>query len=49
MKKMYASESKVLNRRGKPVVRWKDWVKEYLHVRGSDRGGGLIQGRKECM
>ena len=27
-------------RRGKPVVRWKDRVKEYMHEIVDDRGGG---------
>lgn len=29
-------------RRGRPVVRWKDRMKEYMHERGGDRGGGIV-------
>ena len=45
MKKVYASETEGRRRRGRPVVRWKDRVKEYMH----DRDGGIEQTRMECM
>ena len=28
-------------------MRWKDRVKEYMHERGADVGGGLQQARRE--
>ena len=28
-------------KRGRPVLRWKDMVKEYMHERVADRGKGL--------
>ena len=38
---MYVSEIEGPRRRGVPVVRWKDRVKEeYMHERVADRGGG---------
>ena len=38
-KKVNASEIEGSRRRGRPVVRWKDRVKEYMHERGADRSG----------
>ena len=38
MKKVYVSEIEG-SRRGRPVVRWKDRVKEYMHEKVADRGG----------
>ena len=35
-------------RRGRPVVRWKDSVKEYIHEIIIERGGGIELAR-ECM
>ena len=37
---MYVSDVMSPGRRGKPVVRWKDRVKEYMHEIVDDRGGG---------
>ncbi len=34
-----------LNRRGRPLGRWEDGVKEYV----SERGNGLEWARRECM
>ncbi len=48
-KKVYVSESVGPNSRGRPLVRWRDRVKEYMCERGAARGGGLDQGRKECL
>ena len=36
-------------RRGRPVVKWRDSVKEYMHERGVDRVGVLEQARRDCM
>ena len=36
VKKVYINE-----RRVRPVVRWKDRVKEYMHERDADRGGAI--------
>ena len=49
MNKVYVSETQGSRRRGKPVVRWKDRIKEYMHERVTDRGGGLEQARRVCM
>ena len=41
---MYVSEiegPEDLRRRGSPVVRWMDKVKEYMHERAADRGRGV--------
>ena len=35
------SETEGPRKRGRPVVRWKDRVKEYMHERVADRGGGI--------
>ena len=35
--------------RGRPVVRWKDRVKEYIHERVIDREGGNELARRECL
>ena len=40
VKKVYVSVI-VGPRRGRPVVRWKDRVKEYMHERVADRGERL--------
>ena len=39
VKKVYVNEIEG-PRRDRPVVRWKDRVKEYMHERGVDRVGG---------
>ena len=44
MKKVYMSEI-ASRRRGRPVVRWK----EYMHERVADRGGGIELARRECV
>ena len=46
---MCVSEIKGPRRRRRPVVRWKDRVKEYMHERGTDRGRGIELVRKECL
>ncbi len=37
------------SRRGRPLGRWRDRVKEYMCDRGATRGGGLDQARRECL
>ena len=41
VKKVYVSEIGGLRRRGRPVVRWKGSVKQYMQESGADRGEGL--------
>ncbi len=47
-KKMYQSSVEGPNRRGRPLGRWEDKVKEYMSEREA-RGNGLEWARKECM
>ena len=49
VKKVYVSETEGPRRRGRPVVRWKDRVKEYMHERVAGRGRGIEQARRECV
>ncbi len=51
VKKVCVSEIKGHGRRGRPLGRWKDRVKEYMSERGATRGGGggLEQTRRECL
>ena len=49
MKKINVVEIEDPYRRGRPVVRWKDKVKEYMYERKADRGKGLAQARRKCM
>ncbi len=46
--KVYLSSVEVPNRRGRPLGRWEDRVKEYVGERGV-RGQGLEWARSECM
>ncbi len=48
VKKVYMSSAEGTNRRGRPLGRWKDRVKEYVSERGV-RGNGLEWARRECM
>ncbi len=49
VKKVYLSSSaEGPNRRGRPLGRWKDTVKEYVSERGT-RGNWLEWARRECM
>ena len=41
MKKVYVNETKGPGRRGRPVVRWKDRMKEYMHKRVNNREEGI--------
>ena len=45
VKKVFVSETEGPRRKGRPVVRWK----EYMHERGADRGGMIEQARRECV
>ncbi len=47
-KKVYLSSVEGPNRRGRPLGRWEDRVKEYVSERGV-RGNGLEWARRECM
>ncbi len=49
VKKVYMSESVGPSSRGRPPVRCRDRVKEYMCERGATRGRGLDQGRRECL
>ncbi len=40
-KKKYVSEIEGHSRKGKPLERWKDKVKEYVSERDTRRGGGM--------
>ncbi len=46
--KVYLSSVEAPRRRGRPLERWEDWVKEYTSERGV-KGDGLERARKECM
>ncbi len=48
VKKLYPSSDEGPNRRGRPLGRWKDRVKEYVSER-KVRGNGLECARRECM
>ncbi len=48
VKKVYLSSVEGTNRRGRPLGRWEDRVKEYVSERGG-RGTGLGWPRRECM
>ncbi len=48
VKKVYLSSIEGTNRRGRPLGRWKDRVKECVSERGV-RGNGLEWARRECM
>ncbi len=48
VKKVYPSSVEGPNRRGRPLGRWGDRVKEYVSERGV-KGTGLEWARRECM
>ncbi len=48
VKKVYLGSVEGPNRRGRPLGRWEDRVKEDVSERGV-RGNGLEWARKECM
>ena len=45
---MYVNEIEDPSKR-RSVVKWKDRVKEYMHKRGAEKGGGLEHARMECV
>ncbi len=48
VKRVYLSRAEGTNRRGRPLGRWEDRVKEYVSESGV-RGNGLECTRRECM
>ncbi len=48
-KKMYLSEIESFNRGGRTLRRWKDRVQEYMSERGTGRGEGLEQAKREAL
>ncbi len=48
VKKMYLCSAEGTNRRGRPLGRWEDRVKEYVSEKGV-RGNGLEWARREYM
>ncbi len=48
VKRVYLSSAEGPNRRGRPLDRWEDRVKEYVSERGV-RGNGLERARRKCM
>ncbi len=48
IRKVYLSSVESSSRKGRPLGRWEDRVKEYLSER-EVRGNGLGQARRECM
>ncbi len=49
VRKVYIGESVGPNSRGRPTVRWRDRVKEYMCERGATKRGGLDQARRDCL
>ncbi len=49
VRKVYVSEIKYPSRRGRPLGRWKDRVKEYISERDATRGRRHEQTRRECL
>ena len=49
VKKVYVICSEIVGHRRRPVIRWKDRGKEYMHERFADRGGGIELERRECL
>ncbi len=48
VKRVYLGSVEGMNRRGRPLGRWEERVKEYVSERGV-RGNGLEWARRECM
>ncbi len=48
VKEVYQNSIEGANRRGRPLAKWKDRVREYVSQRGV-RGNGLEWTRRECM
>ena len=49
MKKVYTSDFVRPRRRGKPEVRWKDGMREYMHERVANRGRGFVLAIRKCF
>ena len=49
MKKVYVSEIEGFRRTGRPFVRCKDKVKEYMHETVANGWGGFELARMECV
>ena len=49
VKKVHVSESVGPNSKGRLPGRWRNRVKEYMHERGTTRGGRLNQSARECL
>ena len=46
LKKVYVNEIECFRRRRNSVVIWKDWIKEYMHERGADRGERIFTSKE---
>ncbi len=49
LENVYVSEIEGPSRRGRPLGRWKDRVKEYMSERDDTGKGGLEKARRECL
>ena len=49
VKKVYLSEVMGPRRRGRPVVRWKNWVKEDMHEKVANREAGIEISRRQSL
>ena len=49
VKKVYVNETVGPRRRVRPFVRWKNRVKECMHERVADRGGGIELVRRKSL
>ncbi len=47
--KVYMSKTEGPNKRGRPLARWKDKVKEYMSERSTGNEGELEQVKRECL
>ncbi len=48
-RRVYVSEIEGGNVRGRPPVKWRDRVQEYVRERGEGSLGNLEQARRECQ
>ncbi len=49
VKNVYVSEIEGPGRRGRPLRRWKNRVKQYMSETGATKGGGLEQEKEEVF
>ena len=47
--KVYVSKIEDTSRRERPLKRWKDRMKEYMHERADSREDGVEQAMRKCM